>query len=58
METPLGCKIAPELKWHKQIEKLLKKLRKRLTALENLKNIIPFHLRKVITEGIFKSVLL
>ena len=35
----------------------MKKLKKRLTALENLRNIIPFHLRKRITEGIFTSVL-
>ena len=56
-ETLLGCQIEPHLKWHKQIEELLKKLKKRLTALENLRNIIPFHLRKRITEGIFTSVL-
>ena len=56
-ETLLGCQIEPTLKWHKQVEELLKKLKKRLTALANLRNIIPFHLRKRITEGIFTSVL-
>ena len=56
-ETLLGCHIEPHLKWHKQVSELLKKLKKRLTALENLRNIIPFHLRKRITEGIFTSVL-
>ena len=35
----------------------MKKLKKRITALQNLRNIIPFHLRKRITEGIFTSVL-
>ena len=40
-ETLLGCQIEPELKWHKQVEELLKKLRKRLTALSSLRNIIP-----------------
>ena len=56
-ETLLGCQVEPNLKWHKQVEELLKKLKKRLTALQNLMNIIPFHLRKRITEGIFTSVL-
>ena len=56
-ETLLGCQIEPDLKWHKQVEELIKKLKKRLTALANLRNIIPLHLRKTITEGIFTSVL-
>ena len=56
-ETMLGCHIEPTLKWHKQVEELLKKLKTRLTALENLGSIISFHLRKRITEGIFTSVL-
>ena len=56
-ETLLGCQIEPHLKWHRQIEELLKKLQTRLTALHNLREIIPFHLRKRITEGIFTSVL-
>ena len=51
VEVLLGCQIEPTLKWHKQIEELLKKLRKRLTALESLRNIIPYKLRKTITEG-------
>ena len=56
-ETLLGCQVEPSLKWHVQINELLKKLRKRLTGLQNLRNIIPFHLRKQITEGMFTSVL-
>ena len=56
-ETMLGCQIEPSLKWHKQVDEVLKKLKKRLTALENIRNIIPFHLRKRIKEGIFTSVL-
>ena len=54
VEVLRGCQIEPDLKWHKE---LLKKLRKRLNALENLRNIIPFHLRKIISEGIFENVL-
>ena len=57
LETLLGLQIEPILKWHKQIEELLKKLKKRLTGLANLRSIIPFHLRKRITEGMFTSVL-
>ena len=57
VEILLGCQIEPHLKWHKQVEELLKKLKKRLTALECLRNIIPYRLRKTITEGIFTSVL-
>ena len=57
VETLLGLQIEPILKWHKQIEELLKKLKKRLTGLANLRSIIPFHLRKRITEGMFTSVL-
>ena len=57
VETLLGCQIEPDLKWHKQIEELLKKLRNRLTGLAHLRNIIPYHLRKTITEGMFTSVM-
>ena len=53
----LGCQIASNLKWHSQIADLLAKLRKRLTGLANLKYIVPFQVRKIITEGIFNSVL-
>ena len=57
VETLLGCQMEPGMKWHKQIEELIKKLRKRLTGLAHLRNIIPFKLRKTITEGMFMSVL-
>ena len=57
VETLLGCQIEPGLKWHKQVDELLKKLQKRLTGLANLRSIIPFNLRKRITEGMFMSVL-
>ena len=57
VETLLGCQIEPGLKWHKQVDELLGKLRKRLTGLAHLRNIIPYNLRKTITEGMFTSVL-
>ena len=57
VETLLGCQIEPILKWHKQVDDLLKKLQKRLTGLANLRDCMPFNLRKKITEGMFTSVL-
>ena len=56
-ETLLGCNIEPDLKWHKQVYKLQMKLKMRLSALHHLKGMIPFHMKKRITEGIFTSVL-
>ena len=41
VETLLGVQIEPSLKWHKQIEELLKKLKKRLTGLSHLRSILP-----------------
>ena len=57
VEILLGCYIEPTLKWHRQIDELLKKLQKRLTGLANLRGFTPFHLKKRITEGMFTSVL-
>ena len=57
VEILLGCHIEPTLKWHRQIDELLKKLQKRLTGLANLRGFTPFHLKKRITEGMFTSVL-
>ena len=56
-ETLLGCLIEPGLKWHKQVNHLITKLKKRLTALTNLRNVLPHKARKNITQGIFTSVL-
>ena len=57
VETLLGVQIEPNLKWHKQVEELMKKLKKRFVGLAHLRHILPYHLRKRITEGIFTSVL-
>ena len=57
VETLLGIEIEPTLKWHKQVEALLAKLKMRLTGLVHLWNILPYELRKRITEGMFTSVL-
>ena len=57
VETLLGVHIEPNLKWHKQVGELTDKLKKRLTGLSHLRNILPYTLRKRITEGMFTSVL-
>ena len=56
-ETMLGCSIEPSLKWHKQVKDLLAMLKTRLAGLAHLKFILPYNLRKVISEGMFNSVL-
>ena len=56
-ELLLGCQIEANLKWKKQIQSLLEKLRKRIVGLMKIKNIVPYNLRKTITEGLFNSVL-
>ena len=57
VETLLGLQIEPTLKWHKQVLGLADKLKKRLTGLAHLRNILAYDLRKRITEGMFTSVL-
>ena len=44
VETLLGVKIEPHLKWHKQVEELLKKLKRRIAGLSHLRNILPYDL--------------
>ena len=56
-ETLLGCIIEPGLKWHKQVNHLILKLRNRLNGLEHLRKVIPYNIRKNITQGIFTSML-
>ena len=53
----LGCDLQSNLKWHTQVENLVKKLRKRLVGLNSLKYILPFQSGKQITLGMFNSVL-
>ena len=56
-EDLLGCKIEGNLKWHRQTENLVSKLRKRISGLAQIKFLLPFRLRKIVTEGMFNSVL-
>ena len=56
-ELLLGCQMQANMKWHSQVNNLLKKLRTRLTGLMHIKYILPYHTRKIVTEGIFNSAL-
>ena len=56
-ETLLGIIVDANLKWHGQISALLKKLKKRLAGLGHIRSCLPFNLRKVVSEGMFTSVL-
>ena len=56
-EFLLGCSIQANLKWQKQILLLLEKLRKRLVGLTKMKYLVPFAIRKTLTEGLFNSSL-
>ena len=56
-ETLLGIEIDSNLKWHSQIRKLMKKLKDRLAGMASVKFVLPFQLRKSVSEGLFNSVL-
>ena len=56
-ELLLGCHIQANLKWKKQVDELLLKLKTRLVGLLKLKFALSFSMRKAVTEGIFNSVL-
>ena len=56
-EKLLGVHIQYDLKWQKTLEELRNKLKKRLAGLQKLKNVVPFPQLKIITQGIFNSVL-
>ena len=56
-EALLGVKIEYNLKWQKTLDDLHSKLKKRLAGLFKLRYIVPFAMLKVITQGIFNSVL-
>ena len=56
-EVLLGCHIQANLKWQAQIENLLGKLINMIVGRMKSRFIVPYHLRKTITEGQFNSVL-
>ena len=56
-ETLLGIEIDSNLKWHSQIGKLMEKLKDRLAGLAHVKFVLPYQLRKSVSEALFNSVL-
>ena len=56
-ETLLGIKIDANLKWHGQVQFLVKKLKSKLAGLAHVRHVLPYPVRKVVTEGLFNSVL-
>ena len=56
-EKLIGIIVDSNLKWHGQVEALLHKLKNRLGGLSHVRHVLPFRLRKIVTEGIFNSVL-
>ena len=56
-EVLLGCHIQANLKWQRLVLELQKKLKKRIARLAHLKFILPYQLRKIVSEGMFNSVL-
>jgi len=57
-EVLLGCHIQSNMKWSKQYSSLMLKLKKRVAGLEKIKYVVSFCVRKLIAEGVFKSVLI
>ena len=56
-EVLLGITINADLKWHGQVEVLQSKLKARLAGLAHVRHALPYNLRKMVSEGIFNSVL-
>ena len=53
----LKLELEFNLKWHNILEELQSKLKKRLAEITKLRFILPFSMLKIITQGIFNSVL-
>ena len=57
MAPLLGIYIQSNLKWGKMLHELQLKLKKRLSGLQKLKNILPSHKMKLVADGMFNSVM-
>ena len=57
-ELLLGVSVEYNLKWHRTVDRLKMKLKSRIAGLSKLRFIVPFHILKSITHGIFNSVLI
>ena len=57
-ETILGCEIQNTLKWDVHVQKLRKRLQKRIAGIYKIRHILPFETLKIISQGWFNSVLI
>ena len=57
-ELLLGVEMQSNLKWRKQISRVVQKLKNRIAGLNKLKYLVPYHTRNMIVTGIFNSVLI
>ena len=57
MAPLLGVYIQSNLKWGKMLLELQLRLKKRLSGLQKLKNILPIHKMKLVADGMFNSVM-
>ena len=57
-ETILGCEIQNNLKWDFHVQKLRKKLQKRIAGIYKIRNVLPYETLKAISQGWFNSVLI
>ena len=56
-EVLLDCHVQSNLKWDKQVSAVLDKLETRLTGLQNIQGIVPFHLKNMVIQGVFNSII-
>ena len=56
-EKLLGVHIEYNLKWHKTLAELRSRLKSRLAGLVRLRYIVPYNYLKIITQGIFNSIM-
>ena len=56
-EKLLGCHIQGNLKWGEQVSRILMKLQQRMVALQKIRNIASFQLKKTLAEGLVNSVI-
>ena len=56
-EVLLGCHIQANLKWDKQVSAVIDKLNTRLTGLRTIQGIAPFHVKNMVIQGVFNSII-
>ena len=56
-EKLLGVHIEYNLKWHKTLAELRSRLKSRLAGLMRLRYVVPYNYLKIVTQGIFNSIM-